>query len=307
MPYEMDDTVYDASSGERYNKYYRFMVDNLDYLTKHQEIQNDIVVLDICEKIFGVYLSKNKLELAIEVLNKAERIAERSKKKIKRKYSDYIVGKYYSILGDYYDYCLDGNYEPENEDDKLHLHELQDSIEKAIFYMRRSNTVYSAPYLAEYLITKATLIIRSGDSIEPLDALFKEAEILLNKHCLQYSRVWNVYHLTKAWYFTYIDYNVNKAREHILQSKTIVEKTAACDIDYIDKALLIHANIYFELQEYEDVCRTLFEALRICGRKQTPTYKAKHDEVWGYITEYPEVSSIFNDVMQKIISELTSM
>lgn len=306
MPYEMDDTVYDSSSGERYNKYYQFMVDNLDYLTNHKETQNDVVVIDICEKILGVYLSKNKLELATEVLNKAERIAEKSKKKIKRKFSDYILGKYYSILGDYYDYCLDGHYEPESEEDEKLLRKLQDSVEKAIFYMRRSNTVYSAPYLAEYLITKATLIIRSGDSTETLDELFEEVEALLNKHCLPYSRVWNVYHLTKAWYFTYIDYDVTSAREHIARSKSIVEKTAACDIDYIDKALLIHANIYLELQEYEDVCRTLFEALRICGRKQTPTYKTKHDEVWKYITEYPEISSIFNDVMRKIVSEIIS-
>lgn len=74
---------------------------------------------------------------------------------------NYVWAQYYSPLSAFYDHALGGAYDAVEADEELLLKKMMDATDKTIRYARKSHRPGSKHVLAENLLAKGTMLMRS--------------------------------------------------------------------------------------------------------------------------------------------------
>ena len=147
-----------------------FILERAEELIASPRSQNGFTIMKLYDCILSIYQERKDFDAAEKKLREAEKAA-------KKFGHNYVWAQYYSLLSAFYDHVLGGAYDAVEADEELLLKKMMDATDKTIRYARKSHRPGSKHLLAENLLAKATLLIRSEpEHKNQIDRLLAEAE-----------------------------------------------------------------------------------------------------------------------------------
>lgn len=241
---------------------------------------NEAMLLKIYERLLEILYDHNEYELAEQKLVEA-------KNTIRGNRSPYVWGQWYYILAGYYDSILNGHYDAESEDEKQIVGLLLESVNKAIRCMKRSRTGDAGILLGEYYRLKALVLIRSGiGKNKEIQLILEKIKNLIEKYAQPNSRFVRDYYMTRAWYYTYYERDCKKVYAYLDKASDITNVISITELDKVDELYCPMANIFFELQQYEDAEAYLLLSISICEKHQEiEAYQRRQTELLSYLLQ----------------------
>lgn len=244
----------------------------------------DYVVFLLCEK--------GEFDAVYDKIIQAEEIL--------RKHPDaYLWGIYYDMCSDYYDSLLNGSYCAESKQEKAVLNALLDSIDCAVRYMKKAENPDSKLYLVKYMLSKASILIRSFPKEKSkIKNLIRAAKAASNEYMVQDLEIRDFYCMTCAWYYTLCEPCYHKTTEFIQRAYKIMKNRQLTELDKIDDILVPGANMMVEWERYGKAAAWLKAAIKVCNRHEDSLpYIRKKKELYDHLLEVYELRG---DVLQKL-------
>lgn len=270
----------------------------IHYLPRHREdcilkyaialIENPIHInteniIKLYEHISEIYEEKQEFDLAYDYLNKARSIVEKSK-------DNYLIGQYEYLWVGFYDSKLAGAYDAYTPDQKKIYLCMTKHLKRAIKHMKKAKHSNGAHLLAEYMRCQANFIIRSNPRKKWYTRhLLNKVKNIIYKEHQQFTFLDYAYHLTEAWYYTYVEENFKLVTHYIesaVEMQIAIEKN---DLDLIDNIYIPCANILFECKQIDKAEELLLKAIELCE---------KNDEILPYIRKKVELLNYLLDVYE---------
>lgn len=243
-------------------------------ISKTPFMGNNKTHMQLRHKLLRTYLDRNETASAELLLREtSELITKRTK--------HYIQGLYYDMQATYYDYLLNGAYATYTGDvDEVSI-KLLDSINYAIKHMRLSRERDSGLLLAEYILSKASVLTRNNpDERDEIDSLLKEAKKLIEEEALEYSNLICNYYMVCAWYYTVLEESVSDAFECVKLAYEIARHILPNDLDLIDQIIIPTADMFRYLGHYKKSETWLNIGLKACEEKRDIIlYEIKYKEL----------------------------
>ena len=187
--------------------------------------------------ILSIYQERKDFDAAEKKLREAEKAA-------KKFGHNYVWAQYYSLLSAFYDHVLGGAYDAVEADEELLLKKMMDATDKTIRYARKSHRPGSKHLLAENLLAKATMLIRSKpESKKQIDKLLSEAEKIVFAETQPYAEVRCIYYMVKAWYATLVVPSFEDTLIYISKANEISNRITPTDLDEIDNMVIPSADM----------------------------------------------------------------
>ena len=220
----------------------------------------DYVIFVICQT--GDYCE------AKEQLREANRFALCQK-------DNYVTGKYYDMLGDFYDSILNGAYYNKDKKAKELVSKMLSAVEQSIKYMRKSKHPEANYLTMKYMLNKVGVLIRSKpEQTRKIKKLLWNTGKMMKEDESKNIEIQTVYYLMCAWYYTLCEENKKYILYYLNRVLEINENRKICDLDKIDYFYIPAANMMFEVGENEKSLRWLEKACDLCD---------SHLEVQPYI------------------------
>lgn len=230
-------------------------------LINHPASRNVVALMKLYRCMLNVYQERKDFASAFRVLKEGEQASRKLG-------SNYVLALYYDMESEFWDHALGGAYDAVEVEEAAMRKKMMRSIEKAIHHARRSRNPECRQLLASNILAKATLLIRSESPGKRLiDRLLEEAETIVLKECQPYGEVRCVYHMVRAWYYTLVTPEFDRAVENMEHAAAIAEKTAPTDLDKIDNITIPCADILCNWEEYEGAAQLLENAIELCAQK----------------------------------------
>lgn len=259
-------------------------VEQEEYIIRHTEpliddpaCKNGYMIMRLYHKLISVYLEQGAVEEAWNLLKKIRKFACR--------HNHFIKAEYYDILAEYYDSCLCGQYE--TDDEKKNRTKLFKAIGQSIFYMRMAKGGRKKILLIQYTLNKANVLIRSmPNKTKEIKKLLKHAKKWIEENTQNYSKLRWAYAMSAAWYYTLSEPNEERADQFLRYAEEIVNRTCATKLEYIDIIQIPYANIMSEFDNQEKAKEILLEGIRICGEyPEMLPYVRKKMDLYNYLLE----------------------
>ena len=243
-------------------------------ISKTPFMGNNKTHMQLRHKLLRTYLDRNETASAELLLREtSELITKRTK--------HYIQGLYYDMQTTYYNYLLNGAYATYTGDvDEVSI-KLLDSINYAIKHMRLSRERDSGLLLAEYILSKASVLTRNNpDERDEIDSLLKEAKKLIEEEALEYSNLICNYYMVCAWYYTVLEESVSDAFECVKLACEIAIHILPNDLDLINQIIIPTADMFRYLGYYKKSETWLNIGLKACEEKRDIIlYEIKYKEL----------------------------
>ena len=274
-----------------YNTLYNMPSDKEDFILSHADEVilcgrdvDSICLMKLCDYIAHLFECANDYDNAYKYISLADEISTKA-----RYNRHYVRAIYYEMVGDYYDFVLNGAYCGEDYKEQVYFKKLVKYNDKAIYHMRRSGNANASQALARYLLGKATLYIRNDPSkVKRIVKCLDEAEELINNYISPFSDISIGLDMTKCWYYAAVQPDAlmvdNIAREAIEKAKDIYNSELAI----IDEVYTPIANTFYELLALDESMKYLYEAIRICD---------KHEDELPYIRMKVNIYTYMCDVV----------
>lgn len=273
--------------------------DREDYIiSRSEEIFSDSLHIHLEEIIklydYVVFLlcEKGEFDAAYDKIIQAEEIL--------RKHPDaYLWGIYYDMCSDYYDSLLNGSYCAESKQEKAVLNALLDSIDCAVRYMKKAENPDSKLYLVKYMLSKASILIRSFPKEKSeIKNLIRASKAASNEYMVQDLEIRDFYCMTCAWYYTLCEPCYHKTTEFIQRAYKIMKNRQLTELGKIDDILVPGANMMVEWERYGKAAAWLEAAIKVCNRHEDSLpYIRKKKELYDHLLEVYELRG---DVLQKL-------
>lgn len=239
------------------------------FTTPEKTSEEEEALIDLYDRVIMVYGEQKNLEMASAELKKAENRA--------RKYgSHYILGRYYTILADYYDYVIAGDYYRKRHTGEVYRRLF--AVDRAIHHLKKGKTADARFYCIRALLTKAHILIlaypeRYKEILKLLDAakpytvagtamgesLGGSREIALTRQD---------YDLVKGWYHTYMDRDYESMMRVMEDAAEIGRYLSRTGLSIITSILRPWAIMLFDLEKYDEAAEKLKEGIRICEKDE---------------------------------------
>lgn len=175
--------------------------------------------------------------------------------------------QYYSLLSSFYDHVLGGAYDAVEADEERLLAKMVDATDKTIRYARRSHRPDSKHLLAENLLAKATLLIRSEtEHKNQIDRLLAEAEKIVFAETQPYAEVRCIYYMVKAWYATLVVPSLEDTLIYISKANEIAKRIVPTDLDEIDNMIIPSADMMCIWERYSYSAQLLMDGIKVCEK-----------------------------------------
>lgn len=235
-------------------------------------------ITDVCDYVVFLLCQREDFAQAESYLRRAEAFASECK-------DDYVWGKYYDMLMDYYDAELSGAY----WDDDTQAADIVDSMlrcsDLAIKHMSRSGHEAAGRLTVKYTLGKAMVLIRNrpGERTE-IRRLIGSARRLIDS--TRYGEGRHIFYMARAWYYTLCEEDCAKAVHNIEKARRTAEKIYICDLDRIDYFYIPAANMMLESGDADTTIKWLEEACDLCGlHEDTEPYTRKKGELLSCIQD----------------------
>lgn len=247
---------------------------------------DDVAVMNYHQKMIDIYVGmSNDLQIK-NIIREANLFKEQHPRHI-------IKAMYFDMLGYYYDVLLCGRYYPENESEKELLHIELQTLYSAIFEIEKSSDPRSKSYLTKYLLSLASILIRSYPKYYNNAAkLLIRANKIIEKNSLEHCE----YCMVSAWYYTLAKPDIKRTLEFTNQAEKIAEKVISSDLELIDIVYIPAANCFYYHGKINLAVKKLVEAVNLCK---------KYPGTIPYIDKHAELLNCLIDLIlaEKIISE----
>lgn len=261
---------------EREDDILRYSEELLPYMPD----ENPFALLVLYKKILEIYYEKRDLAGAAKKLAEAGLL-------VRRCHDPYIWGEYYRLRAEYYEYRLNGVYDAVTDEEKNDYKFIIRSLNQAIRYMKRSKYSGCKQLLTEYYRAKTTVMLRNPfENPARIRKMRFRLQSLAEKYALPETELIRNYHMTLAWYYTYIERNREKTGVHLSIGCRISRKLCMEKLDLMDEFLIPCANILVEWQEYDRSAECLIYGIQECRRqKDVLVYVRKKAELMRYLLE----------------------
>ena len=224
--------------------------------------QNGFTIMKLYDCILSIYQERKDFDTAEAKLREAEKAA-------KKFGHNYVWAQYYNLLSAFYDHALGGAYDAIEADEELLLTKMVDATDKTIRYARKSHRPGSKHLLAENLLTKATMLMRSEpDRKKQIDKLIAEAEKIVFAETQPYAQVRCIYYMVKAWYATLIVPSFADTLVYLSKAEEISKRITPTDLDEIDNMIIPCADMMCIWERYSYSAEFLMDGIKICEHKE---------------------------------------
>ena len=241
---------------------------------------DDNAVIRLYDLISEIYEEQGDLKKAYTVLIQA-------KERVRRCRDPHIKGQYQYLWVGCYDKKLDGGYDPINiEEAQIYLR-LMKSMNQAIKYLKKSCHPEGKQLLAECIRCKANVLIRSRPQKKAkIKRLLSQAEIMVQREGLEETELGNACVLTRAWYYTYVEPDRERAAVCIQQAYKTGIRIYENELDLIDCVFVPAANLFLECGERIKSEKWLILGIRLCEEKEEMIpYSRKKKELERYLED----------------------
>ena len=229
----------------------------------------DTDVMERHKSVIAVYEGTSNAEQILFIIKQTEQY--------KNLYSRHIINAMlWDMYGSYYDTILNGAYVAYNEDEQEIQDKLIEAMENAISETEQSSDAKRNKYLARYMLSLASIFIRSDPSYHPAarELLDKVESIITDDENRCYISMVN------AWYYTLAEPDLQRTKALTDKADALAKQIFCTDIELIDIIYIPTANCLFYHYNYDSAAAKLNEAINLC--KEHPdqlTYIDKHAEL----------------------------
>ena len=168
------------------------------------------------------------------------------------------------------------------------MKKIMDSVDKTIYYARKSHRPGSKHLLAKSILSKATMMIRSeSENKKQIDKLLSEAEKIVFAETQPYAEVRCIYYMVKAWYATLVVPSFEDTIIYISKANEISKRIAPTDLDEIDNMIIPSADMMCIWERYSYSAQLLMDGIKVCE---------KSDSIVPYIRKKMELYRCLLDV-----------
>ena len=262
--------------------------DREEYVLKYADIVckapfgiSEIERMKLYDLVVFIYVSRGDYE-------NAELRLKEAKQFLRDHPNHYTYAQHYDMLAQMYDAKLDGRYQEANAN-KDYRHLLY-AINHAIHHMQQAVEKDHMRFLAEYMLSKAQILIRSvPQEKQEIKKLLHSVKNIIHKELhktVQIPRFQSEYKLSIAWYYTLVEPQMEYAQKYAKAACKIGKAAYNSKLDYIDYCIIPYANILLEWGAYEDASIWITKAIQICEeqegvmpyiRKKKELYKCMKD------------------------------
>ena len=236
-----------------------FVMNGASELFDSESSRNPVTIMMLHAKVFDIYVTYGNIEKAKDQLGQAKRMAEKIR-------HPKVYALYYSLLSDYYDIVLDGFYDTEDFGKERLLNKMLDAIEKTLKYSKRGLSYDINHLYAKNLLAKATVLMRSGRGTEKeVNELIESAKKIIDDNASTFADVQLQYYLVHARYYVDIRRDIQMANLCIKVVEALSRAISATDYQKILDVTIPCANIYYELQCYDDAISLLQDGIKLCS------------------------------------------
>ena len=247
------------------------------------DVLDENEVLSVYDMLIAVYEQQGELKKAFLAI-------QRANKYVIAHPEPYNWGLFYNIVAGYYDVKLDGCYDACNEKEIKMLKKLLTAENKSIEYMKMASGKNSTQLLVNFSVGKANLLIRSGISdAKTVKGLLIRIGKLITEDLLHTPE--NVgYLLACAWYYTYMEADLEKSMRFMKKACKLAEDVFPNDLEIIDNSVIPCANILLEHREFRQSADQVLKGIDICGRyDDVVPYVRKKMDLCDYLLEIYEI------------------
>lgn len=240
-----------------------FILERAEELIASPRSQNGFTIMKLYDCILSIYQERKDFDTAEMKLREAEKAA-------KKFGHNYVWAQYYGLLSAFYDHVLGGAYDAVEADEELLLKKMMDATDKTIRYARKSHRPGSKHLLAENLLAKSTMLMRSEPECKKqIDRLLAEAEKIVFAETQPYAEVRCIYYTVKAWYATLIVPSFEDTLIYLSKAEEISKRITANDLDEIDNMIIPCADMMCIWERYSYSAEFLMDGIKICEQKET--------------------------------------
>ena len=250
-----------------------YIINNAEILFEDIKCSNPYHIIELYDYVVYILCQKEDYDTAVEYLDEAAYFAAEWK-------DNYVWGKYYDMLMDFYDALLDGAYYSTDDDEAELVDEMLHTVDLSIEYMSKSEYKNAKNLTAKYMLGKANLLIRSfPDKGTEARRLIESAKNIIEKYTLEYTEVRAIYCMAQAWYYTLCEKNEAEVLHNLEEVALIDEHRNISDLDWIDYFFVPAANMMVELENPEKALKWLEEAYKLCNQHpdELPYIRKKMD------------------------------
>ena len=239
-----------------------FILARAEELLSSPRSQNGFTIMKLYDCILSIYQEWKDFDTAEAKLREAEKAA-------KKFGHNYVWAQYYNLLSAFYDHALGGAYDAIDADEEHLLTKMVDATDKTIRYARKSHRPGSKHLLAENLLTKATMLMRSEpDRKKQIEKLIAEAEKIVFAETHPYAQVRCIYYMVKAWYATLIVPSFTDTLAYLSKAEEISKRITPTDLDEIDNMIIPCADMMCIWERYSYSAEFLMDGIKICEHKE---------------------------------------
>ena len=250
-----------------------YIINNAEILFEDIKCSNPYDIIELYDYVVYILCQKEEYDTAVEYLDEAAYFAAEWK-------DNYVWGKYYDMLEDFYEALLDGAYYSTDDDEAELVDEMLHTVDLSIEYMSKSEHKNAKNLTAKYMLGKANLLIRSfpGKCTEAR-RLIESAKNIIERYTLEYAEVRAIYCMAQAWYYTLCEKNEAEVLHNLEEAVLIDEHRNISDLDWIDYFFVPAANMMVELENPEKALKWLEEAYELCNQHsdELPYIRKKMD------------------------------
>lgn len=250
-----------------------YIISNADIFFENLADKDPYRIIDLCDYVVYLLCQKEDYEKAIEYLDRAKQFAAKWK-------DNFVWGKYYEMLGDFYDAFLDGAYGGSDKDERALVNTMLHTADLSIKYMHRVRHETAKNLSAKYVLGKANLLIRSKpERSNRIKKLILSTKSTIEKYTLDYAEVRAIYHMAWAWYYTLCEKNENAVLDNLKEAARVEKQRNISDLDMIDYFFVPAANMMLEAGNIDKAAAWLEEAYDLCElhREELPYIRKKMD------------------------------
>ena len=220
-----------------------------------------------------------------------------------------VWGRYYYILGGYYDAVLDGAYAAQTPEETRLVRLFLKTVDQAIHWLSLSRDEDSVLFLGECYRLKALLLIRTGmGRKKQIGSLLGKVRRLIDRYAEPDSKLERDCHMAMAWYYTYVEEDYPKTRSYMAKAMAISARICKSELVQIDEQLSPVANILLEWRRYDKAEQCLLRCIAICERHLVILpYARRQMELLGhllqvclYAEKYDRCREIITEIDEKI-------
>ena len=268
-----------------------YIIQQADRIFKDSGYMNIEGIMDLYDYVVYLICQKKEFSLAAEYIKQAKAFAIHWK-------TLYLLGRYYDMLGTFYDAVLDGAYDSRDGRKGEWVEKMLRASDLAGHYMKKSKNEKARNLSVKYILEKAVLLIRNKpEKKSKIKSLLLNAKKEMEKYSsLVDGEVRQTYEMTWAWYYTYCEADKRKILEHLRKAAKIEKQRSQSDLDKIDYFYIPAANMMLESGDMERTMCWLEKACDLCEKHQEELpYMRKKMDLLCYELETHHYQDGYND------------